>query len=124
MNLPPKSNLTDKKYAEILSSMNELGIRLEDIEEKFVKGSGSGGQKVNKSVNAVQLKHLPTGTLIKYHQSRDRSMNRIMALRALLEKLNPNSKSVLAAEKKRKQKKRRVRRSNAISSDSENPRDC
>jgi len=114
MNLPPKSHLTDKKYTEILGLLTELGVNLADIEEKFVKGGGSGGQKVNKAVNAVQLKHLPTGTMVKYHQNRERSMNRIMALRALLEKLNPNSKSILVAEKKRKQKKRRARRNNAI----------
>jgi len=115
MNLPPKSHLTDKKYAEILGLLAELGVNLADIEEKFVKGGGHGGQKVNKSVNAVQLKHLPTGIMVKYHQNRERSMNRIMALRALLEKLNPNSKAASVADKKRKQKKRRIRRGQAQS---------
>lgn len=110
MKLPPKAQLTDKKYAEIQSLIAELGVNLVDIEEKFVKGGGAGGQKVNKSTNAVQLKHEPTGTLIKYHKHRERSMNRILALRELLEKMNPNSKSDLIAEKIRKQKKRRSRR--------------
>ena len=110
MNLPPKSNLTDKKYAEIITLLDELEIHLEDIEEKFVRGSGHGGQKINKTSNAVQLKHLPTGMMVKYQKYRERSMNRILALRDLLEKLNPNSKSNAEAEKIRKQKQRRKRR--------------
>ena len=110
MNLPPKSSLTDKKYAEILALIKDLGVDLDEIEEKFIHGGGSGGQKVNKSTNAVQLKHLPTGILIKYHKHRERSMNRILALRELLEKLNPNSKGRLLAEKIRKQKERRRRK--------------
>jgi len=111
MNLPPQSNLTDKKYAEIVSLLAELKINLSDIEEKFVRGGGNGGQKINKTSNTVQLKHLPTGTMVKYQKHRERSMNRILALRDLLEKMNPDSKSSKEAEKIKKQKSRRKRRS-------------
>lgn len=110
MNFPPKSNLTDKKYAEIVGLLENLDIRLEDIEEKFVRGSGHGGQKINKTSNAVQLKHLPICTTVKYQKYRERSMNRILALRELLEKLNPESKLAQKTEKIKKQKKRRQRR--------------
>jgi len=110
MKIPPQSNLTDKKYREIISLVDKLNISLNDIEEKFVHGSGRGGQKLNKSTNAVQLKHLPTGTLVKYQKHRERAMNRILALRALLEKLNPDSKRSKEIEKIRKQKKRRKKR--------------
>ena len=39
--------------------------RLEEreLEERFVRGSGPGGQSVNKTANCVSLKHLPTGEL-------------------------------------------------------------
>ena len=110
MNLPPKSQLTDTKYNQILKLIDDLGVDLSEIEEKFVHGGGKGGQKINKSTNTVQLKHLPTGTLVKYQKHRERSMNRIFALRELLEKLNPDSKKQREMEKARKQKKRRKRR--------------
>jgi len=110
MKLPPQSQLTDAKYKEILDLIGKLGIGLSDIEEKFVKGGGHGGQKINKSTNTVQLKHIPTGTMVKYQEYRELSMNRIMALRELLEKLNPDSKRAREIEKIRKQKKRRKRR--------------
>jgi peptide chain release factor len=110
MKLPPQSQLTDKKYQEILSLINELNINLGDIEEKFVKGGGHGGQKINKSSNTVQLKHIPTGTMIKYREYRGLGMNRILALRELLDKLNPDSERKKEIEKIRRQKKRSGRR--------------
>ena len=110
MNLPPKSQLTDKKYNEIKKLIDDLNVDLNDIEEKFIRGGGRGGQKLNKSTNTVQLRHMPTGTTIKYQKHRERAMNRILALRELLEKLNPESKKAKEIEKIRKQKKRRKRR--------------
>jgi protein subunit release factor B len=110
MKLPPQSQLTDFKYKEILQLIDKLGVSLSDIEEKFAKGGGHGGQKINKSSNTVQLKHVPTGTIVRYQQYRELGMNRIMALRTLLEKLNPDSKKAREIEKIRKQKKRRKRR--------------
>ena len=83
---------------------------MDDVEEKFIHGGGRGGQKINKSTNAVQLKHIPTGITVKYQKHRERAMNRILALRELLEKLNPDSKKKMGIEKIRKQKKRRKRR--------------
>lgn len=117
MNLPPQSNLTDKKYAEIVGLLETLDIHLEDIEEKFVRGSGHGGQKINKTSNAVQLKHLPTGITVKYQKYRERSMNRILALRELLEKMNPSSKASQKIEKMKKKKKRRKRRQTNITAE-------
>jgi len=111
MNLPEKSNLTDAKYAEILTLIQKLGVRLTDIDESFIRGGGRGGQKINKSNNAVQLKHLPTGTLVKCQAFRERSMNRILALRQLLWKLDPDSRIDRQSDRIRKQKSRRERRS-------------
>ncbi len=110
MKLPPKSNLTDKKYSKIKKLIEDLGVNLDDIEEKFIAGGGRGGQKINKSTSTVQLKHIPTGTIIKYQKHRERAMNRVLALRELLEKLNPDSKKAKKIEKIRKQKQRRKRR--------------
>ncbi len=114
MKLPPQSNLTDAKYKQIIQLIDNLKVDLNDIEEKFIRGGGRGGQKINKSSNAVQLKHVPTGVIIKYQKHRERAMNRILALRELLERLNPHSKKEDKMEKIRKQKKRRKRRNNFL----------
>ncbi|PIZ72820.1 peptide chain release factor-like protein [Candidatus Peregrinibacteria bacterium CG_4_10_14_0_2_um_filter_43_11] len=110
MKLPPQSQLTDAKYQSILTLIDELKINLDDIDEKFIHGGGHGGQKINKSTNTVQLKHLTTGTTVKYQKHRQRAMNRILALRELLEKLNPDSKKQQGIERVRKQKARQKRR--------------
>ncbi|MCJ1276933.1 hypothetical protein MMC21_004741 [Puttea exsequens] len=62
-------------------------IKEEDIVENFLKGSGPGGQKINKTNSAVQLKHTPTGTVVKSQATRSRSQNRKIARRVLAEKL-------------------------------------
>ncbi|MCJ1406390.1 hypothetical protein MMC19_000455 [Ptychographa xylographoides] len=58
-----------------------------DLTESFLKGSGPGGQKINKTSSAVQLKHLPTGLVIKSQATRSRSQNRKIARTLLAEKL-------------------------------------
>ena len=50
-----------EKLAALQERMEALGIREQDLEESFVRGSGRGGQKVNKTNNCVYLKHIPTG---------------------------------------------------------------
>ncbi|KAF2865579.1 peptide chain release factor class I/class II, partial [Massariosphaeria phaeospora] len=54
-----------------------------ELVEKFLKGSGPGGQKINKTSSAVQLIHLPTGIVVKYQDTRSRSLNRKMARKIL-----------------------------------------
>jgi len=110
MNLPPASNLTDAKYQEILQLIAKLKVNLADIDEKFVRAGGRGGQKINKTSSAVQLKHFPTGTLVKFQKFRERSMNRILALRELLRKMDPESEILSGNDRVRRQKSRRQRR--------------
>ncbi|EON61682.1 hypothetical protein W97_00898 [Coniosporium apollinis CBS 100218] len=64
-----------------------LTILESDILESFLKGSGPGGQKINKTASAVQLKHLPTGIVVKCQHTRSRSQNRKMARRLLAERV-------------------------------------
>jgi len=59
-----------------------------ELEENFLKGSGPGGQKINKTSSAVQLKHLPTGIVVKCQETRSREQNRKMARQALGERLD------------------------------------
>jgi len=58
-----------------------------DLIEKFLHGSGPGGQKINKTSSAVQLKHIPTGIVVKYQDTRSRTVNRKMARKILQEKI-------------------------------------
>jgi len=80
-----------------------------EITEVFLHGSGPGGQKINKTSSAVQLKHLPTGMVVKCQETRSRTQNRKIARRILAEKLEviekgPQSRTALKAEVKLKKK--------------------
>jgi len=110
------SHISPEKIAALEQSMASLGIREEDLLEKFVRGSGSGGQKINKTSNCVFLKHLPTGVCIKCQIDRSREMNRFHARRELCEQLNAirQGKAIArtqAIEKLRRQKRPRSQRS-------------
>ncbi|KAI1175450.1 RF-1 domain-containing protein [Nemania sp. FL0916] len=81
----------------------------DEIEENFLKGSGAGGQKINKTNSAVQLKHLPTGIVVKSQATRSRSQNRAIARQLLADKLDDltrgsESRASVVREVKRKKK--------------------
>jgi protein subunit release factor B len=104
-----------EKQEELQQRMEILGIREEDLVEKFILGSGKGGQKINKTSSCVYLKHRPSGMEIKCQAERSREMNRFLARRALCERLEERLLEVRTAkwqavEKIRRQKKRRSRR--------------
>ena len=58
------------------------------ITESFLKGTGPGGQKINKTSSAVQLKHLPSGIVIKCQETRSREQNRKLARQILGERVD------------------------------------
>jgi peptide chain release factor len=109
--------VSEEKNRWLKLKMEALGVTEGDIEERFVHASGRGGQHVNKSSSCVYLKHLPTGAEVKCMESRSQSLNRFLARRNLLEKIEALSgqptKRDAAAEKARRQKARRKRRSGA-----------
>lgn len=95
--------------------MRDLGIREGEITTRFIKSSGRGGQKVNKSSSAVFLRHEPTGISVKFGKHRSQNLNRFFALRNLVEKLEIRFRGVPDREKEKlarlkKQKKRRKKR--------------
>ena len=79
-----------EKIKALEERIKTLGIKKEDIEEKFVKGSGRGGQKVNKTSVAVFLRHVPTGITVKCGSERSQHLNRFLALRRLVDKIEEN----------------------------------
>ena len=103
------------KKAALSSRMEELGIKEDDLIEKFILGSGKGGQKVNKTASCVYLKHLPTGFEVKCQKERSRELNRFLARRELCDKIScslkdEKTKKQREQERIRRQKKRRSRK--------------
>jgi peptide chain release factor len=107
--------VSKEKNQWLKEKMEALNIREEDIKEKFVRSSGKGGQKVNKTSSCVYLKHLPTGIEVKCMKERSQSVNRFLARRELVEGIEALSgdptRRVLEIERIRKQKGKRRKRS-------------
>lgn len=107
--------LSTEKKKQLDARMLALGIQEADLIEKFVLGSGKGGQKVNKTSSCVYLKHVPTGEEVKSSGSRSRDLNRHLARRELCDRIEEQIKGAASRrrqeiEKIRRQKRRRTRR--------------
>jgi len=107
--------VTRKKQDELEARMAALGVREEDVQEKYIRSSGPGGQKVNKTASCVYLKHSQSGLEVKMQQERSQGLNRYYARKRLCElveqeKMGSKSPAALKAEEIRKQKQRRKRR--------------
>ena len=101
--------------AALLVRMAALGIREEDLEERFIRGSGSGGQKINKTSSCVALRHIPSNIEVRCQRERSQSANRFFARRELCDRIEEAQTGVVRAEqaavaKIRRQKARRSRR--------------
>lgn len=109
------SGINPDKLLELEKRMAKLGIFEKDIEERFVRSGGKGGQKLNKTSSCVYLKHLPTGIEVKCQEERYQSINRFLARRILTDKLEAlvlgkKSMEQQRIEKIRRQKRKRSRR--------------
>ncbi len=114
-----ESFISPEKVRALEQRMSELGIEEKDIEERFVRAQGRGGQKVNKTSSCVHIRHVPTGIEVKCQQTRARAANRFFARRILTEKLESmllgdGAPRAREAERIRKQKKRRSRRGRSV----------
>jgi protein subunit release factor B len=107
--------VSPEKVGALQDRMERFGIKESDILERFVRSQGHGGQKVNKTSTCVYLKHLPTGIEVKCQQERSQSLNRFLARRILVEKiesvvLGEESEKQQQIEKIRRQKRKRSKR--------------
>lgn len=110
-----KFGVSIEKEKALRDKMVELGISESDFEETFIRSSGPGGQNVNMVSTCVQLKHLPTGITVKIQKDRSQGVNRFLARRLIVHRIEEKlygkaSPQLKRIEKIRKQKKRRKKR--------------
>src|SRR4030043_2433608 len=79
--------VSEEKNRWLNERMEVLGIHEKDIEERFIRSSGRGGQKVNKTSTCVYLKHIPTGIEVKWMRERNQSLNRFLARQELVRRI-------------------------------------
>ncbi len=107
--------ITPEKQALLRERLAALGVVPATLIERFVHGSGNGGQKLNKTASCVQLKHVPSGIEVKCQQTRSREDNRFFARRRLCELLEQELLGEISPQQRardaiRRQKQRRSRR--------------
>ena len=103
-------SVSKKKEEALRAKMKKLGIRGEDLVEKFIRSSGKGGQRTNKVSTCVYLKHSPTGIEVKCQQERSQALNRFLARRILVNKIESLILGRKAGERRRIEKIRRQKR--------------
>jgi len=104
-----------EKESQLAQRMAALGVSEAEIEESFVRSGGHGGQNVNKTSTCVMLLHRPTGLQVKCQETRQQGLNRFLARRLLLDKIEERKKGYVAAQRSemeriRRQKRKRSRR--------------
>jgi len=102
--------VTEDKAVRLRQRMERLMLREQDLEERFVRSGGPGGQNVNKVSTCVVLRHRPTGLEVKVQRERSQALNRFLARRILIEKLEQQRLGVLSEERRRIEKIRRQKR--------------
>jgi peptide chain release factor len=106
--------VSQEKNRWLQERMEVLNIQERDIEERFIRSSGRGGQKVNKTSSCVYLRHIPTGIEVKCMRERSQSLNRFFARRELVSRIERQSGQLtvenLQIKKARKQKSKRKKR--------------
>jgi protein subunit release factor B len=103
-------SVSQDRLQELDRRLAELGVRPEDLVERFTRASGPGGQHVNKTATAVQLKHLPSGLEVRAESERSQIRNRIAAREQLIARVEAARAAEEAARIAAREKERRQRR--------------
>ncbi|MGH7254957.1 MAG: peptide chain release factor family protein [Nitrospirales bacterium] len=107
--------VSSEKWQALEARLAKLGIRQQDLEEQFVRSGGRGGQHVNKVATCVILTHRPTGLTVRCQEERSQGLNRFLARRRLVDKMEERllgeaSRRRQEIEKIRRQKRKRSKR--------------
>ena len=108
--MPSPFPVSPAKHAELEALMAKLGVREQDLEERFVRSGGPGGQNVNKVSTCVVVRHRPSGLEVRCQQERSQALNRFLARRQLMLRLEAKRLGALSAEAQRIAKIRRQKR--------------
>lgn len=108
--------VSEAKKNQLAERMRRLAVTEADLEESFIRSAGAGGQHVNKASTCVVLVHKPSGIRVRCQQERSQALNRYLARRWLLDKIEQEREGRASAieqerERVRRQKRRRSRRS-------------
>jgi len=96
--------------SQIQARFDTLGVRVADVDESFVRGSGTGGQKINKTSSTVCLRHRPTGVEVRCQRERSQAANREIAWTELAAKLEARRHAAVSARRDERELHRRRNR--------------
>lgn len=103
-------NVSPRKKKELEKKMRRFGVKESDLTERFIRSGGPGGQHVNKASTCVYLKHIPTGIEVKCGRERSQALNRFLARRTLIGKIENMVLGRASEERRRIEKIRRQKR--------------
>jgi peptide chain release factor len=104
------ADFPDIVEAPLQARFVSLGVRPEDVEERFIRGTGAGGQKINKTSSTVWLRHGPTGTEVRCQRERSQTVNRLLAWQELAGRLESAARAQAAGVRAERELVRRQTR--------------
>ena len=117
------ADFPDIVEASLRARFVSLGVQPDDVEETFIRGTGAGGQKINKTSSTVRLRHRPTGLDVRCQRERNQSVNRQLAWAELADRLEARQQATAGAalaerelQRRRKRQKSRGQKARMIES--------
>ena len=104
------ADFPDIVEAPLRARFVSLGVQPDEVEESFIRGTGAGGQKINKTSSTVRLKHRPSGVEVRCQRERNQSVNRLLAWTELADRLEERKRAAAGAARAARELERRRNR--------------